>query len=68
LLAGEALSHCLANTVMDIADNFSDQSYVSKFVLLRDCTSSVTGFEKQGDDFINKMVARGMRVINSTDF
>lgn len=46
VIAGEAGSHCLANTVRDIANNFSDASYVRKLVLLEDCTSPVPGFEK----------------------
>lgn len=67
LIAGEALSHCVANTVRDIAANF-DPSAISKLVLLRDCCSSVTGFEKLGDDFVAELQALGMKVANSTDF
>jgi len=66
-LSGEALSHCLANTVRDIADNFGEEN-ISKFVLLEDCSSSVTGFEKMGTDFIKEMVKRGMKVEKSTEF
>jgi nicotinamidase/pyrazinamidase len=66
--AGEALSHCVANTFRDLADNFSNSSYIKKLVLLRDCTSSVPGFEKQGEDFITDMMSRGLRVSNSVDY
>ena len=38
-VAGEAGSHCLANTVRDIANNFGDDTYVKKLVLLTDATS-----------------------------
>jgi nicotinamidase/pyrazinamidase len=62
LLAGEAGSHCLANTVRDIADNFSNTAYVSKLVLLTDATSPVPSFEKLQEDFVKDMVARGMRL------
>jgi len=49
-------------------NNFSDPSYIKKFVLLTDCTSSVTGFEKQGEDFVKSMIAKGMRTSTSKDF
>lgn len=67
LLSGEALSHCLANTVTDIADNFGDNN-IKKLVLLTDTTSSVPGFENLGDDFIKNMTARGMQTDLSTNF
>lgn len=66
-IAGEALSHCVANTITDIADNFGDDN-IKKFVLLEDCTSNVTGFENLGNDFINKMKSRGMQITKSTNF
>jgi len=61
LLAGEAGSHCLANTVRDIANNFADESYVKKFFLLEDATSPVPGFENFQVDFIKEMESRGMK-------
>ncbi len=67
-VAGEAGSHCLANTVRDIADNFGDDRYVSKIVLLTDATSPVTGFAPFQDDFVRDMTRRGMRLSTTTDF
>lgn len=67
IIAGEALSHCVANTVRDIANNFGEDN-IKKMVLLTDCTSSVTGFEGLGQDFIREMSARGMQLATSTDF
>jgi nicotinamidase/pyrazinamidase len=67
LLAGEALSHCLANTVRDVADKFADPAYVRKLVLLTDASSNVTGFEKYGEDFLRVMKARGMRTATTTE-
>lgn len=61
LVAGEALSHCVANTVTDIADNFGEKN-IKKLVLLEDCSSPVAGFEKLGADFVERMVKRGMKV------
>ncbi len=67
-LAGEALSHCLANTVRDIAQEFGDDSYVKKFVLLEDATSPVPGFEAMADSFVQEMKARGMQIDNTKNF
>lgn len=64
LIAGEALSHCVASTVRDIADALGSQN-AGKMVLLADCTSPVCGFERQGEDFVREMTARGMRVASS---
>ncbi len=68
LLAGEALSHCLANTVRDVADKFADPSYVQKLVLLTDASSNVPGFDTYGDDFLKTLRAKGMRTATTTDF
>lgn len=66
-ITGQALSHCLANTVRDIASNFGDEN-IKKLVLLEDCTSSVTGFEQLGKDFVTEMTGRGMQTTTSTKF
>ena len=65
--AGEALSHCLANTFRDVVSNFSNPAFVSKMILCKDGTSSVPGFEKLGDDFIKEMLAKGMKISTTTD-
>jgi len=67
VFAGEALSHCFANTIRDIAD-FMGERYIKRFFLLEDCSSSVPGFEKLGEDFVKEMVEKGMNVVKSTDF
>lgn len=64
LLAGEARSHCLANTVRDIANNFGEEN-IKKMYLLEDCTSDVTGFEQMGNDFIKEMSSRGMNITST---
>lgn len=66
-IAGEAGSHCLANTVRDIANNF-DPDAVQKLVLLTDATSPVPGFENLQEDFINEMTAKGMQLSTTVDF
>ncbi|HOS17553.1 MAG TPA: isochorismatase family protein [Bacteroidales bacterium] len=67
VIAGEAKSHCVANTVRDLADILGDDR-VKKMVFLEDTSSSVKGFEKEGQSFITEMVERGMSVISSTDW
>jgi len=68
VIAGEAGSHCLKNTVEDIALSFGDNSYTQKLVLLTDATSPVPGFEQQQEDFIKNMVAQGMQLSTTTTF
>lgn len=65
-IAGEALSHCVANTVRDVANTFGEDN-IKKLVLLEDCASSVGGFEQLGKDFVREMTARGMQVVSSAD-
>lgn len=67
LIAGEAGSHCLRETVFDIANEFSDDSYIKKLILLEDGTSPVTGFEDMQNEFVDEMVKRGMRVARTTE-
>ena len=66
-LSGQALSHCVANTVRDIADNFGDDS-ISKLVLIEDTTSPVTGFEDLATQFIDDMKNRGMQTVKAHEF
>lgn len=68
LLAGEAGSHCLANTGRDMVNYFPDDSFVNKLVLLTDATSPVPGFDQNQTDFIKEMTARGMKTTTTTDF
>lgn len=67
LITGEALSHCVASTITDIADTFGDDK-VKKFTFLEDTASSVTGFEKLGQDFVKNMIKRGMKVTTTKDW
>ncbi len=68
VIAGEALSHCVKSTIVDIANNFKNADYVKKFVFLTDCSSNVPGFEKQGQDFLAEMQAKGMQVTTSDKY
>lgn len=68
LVAGEALSHCVASTGRDVASAFSNPKYAEKLVLLRDCTSNVSGFDFLGDAFLNDLTSKGMRIENSETY
>lgn len=59
-LSGQALSHCVANSIRDIANNFGEDS-IDKLVLIEDTSSPVPGFENLADDFLVEMKARGMQ-------
>lgn len=67
-IAGEAGSHCLAHTVLDVATEFGNDTYVAKMVLLTDATSPVPGFEHLQEKFIKEMVSRGMRLSTTKEF
>jgi nicotinamidase/pyrazinamidase len=68
LWAGEAGSHCLANTFRDAANSFNDDSFVNKSILLTDGTSPVPGFETYQDQFVNEMIGRGMKQSTTTEY
>ena len=68
LLSGEASSHCLANTVRDMANEFADDSFIKKCVLLTDGTSAVPTFENYEQQFIQEMTSRGMKTTTTVDY
>gem|GEM_PF-606234 len=67
-MAGEAETHCVLNTVMDIANQFSDSRYVEKLVWLSDATSPVpdppgtTVFSDRLKSDFSTLKAKGMKV------
>lgn len=67
-VAGEASSHCVATTVMDIVECFNDDKYAQKIVLLEDCMSPVPGFENLAEDFFTFAHNHNVQISNSVDF
>jgi nicotinamidase-related amidase len=67
-VAGEARTHCLANTVRDIVNNFSHPSHIAKLVLLTDATSDIPGFETHAENFLRDMSARGLQLSTTVEF
>lgn len=67
VVAGEALSHCLATTLTQLIENFGDDN-AKKITILEDCTSPVTGFEQAAEDFKTYAKKHGVSFVNSTEF
>jgi nicotinamidase-related amidase len=67
-IAGEARTHCVANTVRDIANSFGDDSFISKLVLLTDASSDIPGFESHAQSFLAEMTGRGMKLSTTNEF
>ncbi|MGL6072476.1 MAG: hypothetical protein ACRC1E_14705, partial [Craterilacuibacter sp.] len=64
VIAGQALSHCVANTVRDLAIQLGEPN-IDKMLLLSDCSSPVSGFEVHTRQFMDEMRERGMRILPS---
>lgn len=60
-VAGEALSHCVANTLNDLFVYIQP----SKITLLKDCCSSVSGYEKKGEELLCYFMEQGMNIETS---
>jgi nicotinamidase-related amidase len=63
LVAGEASSHCVRATVLDLLEAFSAPER-SRTVLLTDCMSPVAGFEAQARTFLSVACAAGVRLMS----
>ncbi len=66
IVMGQAKSHCVAWTMSDLIDEIKakDATLLKKVHILGDCTSSVKGFEKQGDDAFARF-ANDVNIIDS---
>lgn len=64
-IAGEALSHCVANTINDIID--FDVIDLSKLVVLTDASSSVSGCEHLSKTLMDRLDILGIRHCKTTD-
>ncbi len=67
LVAGEALSHCVAASVGDMMAELPLERLQST-VLLTDCMSPVTGFEEAGQAFLAQARVAGLRTASLADF
>jgi len=65
IICGQALSHCLNYTARDILKYWTKEP--SRLCILIDCSSSVPGFEEDGEKFIRDMKAAGCTMTTSLD-
>ena len=65
LVAGEALSHCVAASGEDMLAHM-DEGRLRNTIFLVDCMSPVTGFEAAGQEFLARLVSRGVRALTTT--
>ena len=63
-IAGQALSHCVANTVRDLVTTIP----VEKLIVLTDVSSNVPGFEHLGSEFLEEARSIGVRLMSSEEF
>jgi nicotinamidase/pyrazinamidase len=65
-IAGEASSHCVPATLLDILPELTAEER-ARIVVLRDCMSPVGGFEAAQDKFFATCADNGVRVTTSTE-
>lgn len=66
IILGQAKSHCVAWTIDDLLTEIQakDPKLAAKVAIVGDCTSSVPGFEAQGDAAFKRFQDAGMLVID----
>lgn len=62
LVAGEALSHCVAASVDDMLAHMP-AARIRRTVLLRECMSPVPGFEEAGQAFLQRAEGQGLKAL-----
>lgn len=63
VVAGEARSHCVANTIRQL---FDYPELVGKLQILNDCMSNVPGFEQLAEPIFNRAEERGATITSTT--
>ncbi|HRE47568.1 MAG TPA: hypothetical protein PLD47_07585 [Aggregatilineales bacterium] len=67
-VAGQARSHCVLETMNSVVRHFAAHpEVIRKLRFLDDCTSSIPGFEKATEAAIQQFVAKGVKLVKSTD-
>lgn len=69
-IAGEAKSHCVLESVIQLLQYFEEnQMSGEKIHILEDCTSSIPGFEDNTEKLFQELVGQyGIQIVQSTDF
>lgn len=67
-IAGEAKSHCVLESVKQIAEYYSDNpDIISKIIILEDCMSSISGYEKTTEEEFEILKNKGIKIVKSID-
>lgn len=66
LVAGQALSHCVRATMLDVYDHLSPEA-LGRVVLLSDAMSPVGGFEAMGSQFLLSSSKLGVKVKTTSE-
>jgi len=65
IVAGEASTHCVANTLRDLIAEFNDPVKNTRIVYLKDCCSPVPGFEELEVEFLEELDHAGVQITDS---
>mmetsp|Transcript_12903 Transcript_12903/g.23257 ORF Transcript_12903/g.23257 Transcript_12903/m.23257 type:complete len:292 (+) Transcript_12903:158-1033(+) len=65
LVCGQAKSHCVNFTVRDLVNHWPTNRF-QDICILEDASSSVPGFEKEGETFIKDMKHAGLKILNTS--
>ncbi|RFU60582.1 cysteine hydrolase family protein [Peribacillus glennii] len=70
IIAGEAKSHCVLESVKQIAEHYAkDREITSRIFLLEDCMSPITGFEEStNEEFKQLQIQYGINIVSSNSF
>ncbi len=64
---GEALSHCVLYSLIDICANFGEEN-IQKIHLVKDCCSIIPGFEDNTNKVLDSLVKRGLNLTTHDKF
>jgi nicotinamidase-related amidase len=69
VIAGEAASHCVAESCRQILEYFQGRpEVIQKIFILQDCTSAVVNCEQMAKDALANFAAQGVQLVDSTGF
>ena len=67
IICGQALSHCVNYTIRDIISHWPKDK-MDNIIILKDCSSTIPGFESVSDELLKEMIDLGVRVETTDSF
>ena len=67
IICGQALSHCVNYTIRDIISHWP-KDRMDNIIILKDCSSTIPGFETVSDELLREMIDLGVRVETTDSF